>query len=168
MQTRVFPEISEISRRRERRKKGVEKCRWEPWMDRVGWQKIDLQRVNFVIDPAYDSYDPQVRMAGGTPVHYAMEVSQPTQSSSDFKIDISKLRAKCTKKTKMIVLNNPNNPTGKLYSREELEAIAEMVRDFNLIVVADEVYEWHRIHQNCVFTCSTPTQEALATAFEKE
>ncbi|PIO76938.1 hypothetical protein TELCIR_00988 [Teladorsagia circumcincta] len=121
-----------------------------------------------IIDPAYDSYDPQVRMAGGTPVHYAMEVSQPAQSSSDFKIDISKLRAKCTKRTKMIVLNNPNNPTGKLYTREELEAIAEMVRDFNLIVVADEVYEWHRIHQNCVFTCSTPTQEALATAFEKE
>ncbi|KAK6023270.1 hypothetical protein OSTOST_10949 [Ostertagia ostertagi] len=67
-----------------------------------------------IIDPAYDSYDPQVRMAGGVPVHYAMEVSQPAQSSSDFKIDISKLRAKCTKRTKMIVLNNPNNPTGKL------------------------------------------------------
>ncbi|KAK6050781.1 hypothetical protein COOONC_11713 [Cooperia oncophora] len=43
----------------------------------------------------------------------------------------------------MLVLNNPNNPTGKLYSREELEAIAEVVREFNLIVVADEVYEWH-------------------------
>ncbi|KAK6046805.1 hypothetical protein COOONC_15689 [Cooperia oncophora] len=67
----------------------------------------------FVMDPAYDSYDPQVRMAGGVPVHYAMSVSHPAASSSDFKIDIAKLRAKCSQKTKMLVLNNPNNPTGK-------------------------------------------------------
>lgn len=41
------------------------------------------------------------------------------------------------------MLNNPNNPTGKLYTQEELMGIAEIVRDFNLIVIADEVYEWH-------------------------
>uniref|UniRef100_A0A183FSP5 Aminotran_1_2 domain-containing protein n=1 Tax=Heligmosomoides polygyrus TaxID=6339 RepID=A0A183FSP5_HELPZ len=171
-----------------------------------------------IIDPAYDSYDPQVRMAGGVPVHYPMEVPDHAKSSSDFRIDLAKLRAKCSKKTKVLVLNNPNNPTGKLYTQEELMGIAEIVRDFNLIVIADEVYEWHvwdkkmirfatlpgmfertisigsagkafsvtgwklgwcigpnhlmmpikMMHQNCIFTCSTPTQEALACAFEKE
>jgi aspartate/methionine/tyrosine aminotransferase len=43
----------------------------------------------------------------------------------------------------MIVLNNPNNPTGKLYTREELEGIAKIATEFDLLVVADEVYEWH-------------------------
>ncbi|KAK6011577.1 hypothetical protein OSTOST_23331, partial [Ostertagia ostertagi] len=56
----------------------------------------------------------------------------------------------------MIVLNNPNNPTGKLYSREELEAIAEMARDFNLIVVADEVYEWHVWNKKMIRFASLP------------
>ncbi|KAE9411971.1 hypothetical protein Angca_004712, partial [Angiostrongylus cantonensis] len=171
-----------------------------------------------VIDPAYDSYAPQVLMAGGVPVHCAMTVSEQAKTSNDLRLDIAQLRAKCNGKTKMIVLNNPNNPTGKLFTRDELENIAQLARDFNLIVVADEVYEWHvwdkqmirfaslpgmydrtisigsagkafsvtgwklgwciapkhlmtpirMMHQNCVFTCSTPLQEAIATAFEKE
>ncbi|VDL70300.1 unnamed protein product [Nippostrongylus brasiliensis] len=171
-----------------------------------------------IIDPAYDSYDPQVRLAGGVPVHYALSVSDQAKTSNDFRLDLDKLRSMCTDKTKMLVLNNPNNPTGKLYTRQELEGIAEIVRDLDLIVIADEVYEWHvwdkpmirfaslpgmyertvsigsagkafsvtgwklgwciapkelltpikMMHQNCVFTCSTPTQEALACAFEKE
>ncbi|VDM53772.1 unnamed protein product [Angiostrongylus costaricensis] len=171
-----------------------------------------------IIDPAYDSYAPQVLMAGGVPVHCAMTVLEQAKTSNDFRLDIAQLRAKCNGKTKMMVLNNPNNPTGKLFTRDELENIAQLARDFNLIVVADEVYEWHvwgkqmirfaslpgmydrtisigsagkafsvtgwklgwciapkhlmtpirMMHQNCVFTCSTPTQEAIATAFEKE
>ncbi|KAJ1370481.1 hypothetical protein KIN20_032209 [Parelaphostrongylus tenuis] len=171
-----------------------------------------------IIDPAYDSYAPQVLMAGGVPVHCALSVSDQAKTSNDFRFDIGQMRAKCNNKAKMIVLNNPNNPTGKLFTRGELEDIAQLARDFNLIVVADEVYEWHvwnkemirfaslpgmyertisigsagkafsvtgwklgwciapkhlmtpmrMMHQNCVFTCSTPTQEAVATAFEKE
>lgn len=171
-----------------------------------------------IIDPAYDSYAPQVSMAGGVPVHFAMSIPAHAKTSNDFRFHIEQLRAKCSKKTKMIVLNNPNNPTGKLFTRVELESIAQLACDFNLIVVADEVYEWHvwdkqmirfaslpgmydrtisigsagkafsvtgwklgwciapkhlmnpirMMHQNCVFTCSTPIQEAIAAAFEKE
>ncbi|CAJ0592606.1 unnamed protein product [Cylicocyclus nassatus] len=171
-----------------------------------------------IIDPAFDSYAPQVAMAGGVPVHCVMPLKENAKSSADYELDIEQMRGKITSRTKMIVLNNPNNPTGKLYSRNELEAIAKIAREFDLLVIADEVYEWHvwdkkmirfatlpgmyertisigsagkafsvtgwklgwsiapkellnplkMVHQNCTFTCSTPTQEALANAFEKE
>ncbi|CAI4230980.1 unnamed protein product [Auanema sp. JU1783] len=183
----------------------------------LGW--INHGDEVLLIEPTYDCYAPQVRMAGGSPVPVVMNLKEGAKTSAEFTLDVNALRNKWTPKTKMLVLNNPNNPTGKVFSREELEQIAEFVREKNLIVVADEVYEWHvfggekmirfasipgmyertisigsagkafsvtgwklgwaiapehllapikMVHQNCVFTCSTPTQEAIAQAFEKE
>lgn len=64
-------------------------------------------------------------------------------SSADFYLDLDEVRRKITLKTKMIVINNPNNPTGKVFTREELEGLAKIADEFDLIVVSDEVYEFH-------------------------
>lgn len=67
-----------------------------------------------VLEPAYDSYIPQVQMAGGIPVPIALDLKPNPKTSDDYVLNLDKLRSKLTSKTKMIVLNNPNNPTGKL------------------------------------------------------
>uniref|UniRef100_A0A914QPW2 kynurenine--oxoglutarate transaminase n=1 Tax=Panagrolaimus davidi TaxID=227884 RepID=A0A914QPW2_9BILA len=82
-------------------------------------------------------------MAGGVPISVVMELSKNPKTSGDYKLDLNKIESKITKKTKMLVLNNPHNPTGKLFTRKELEGLAEIAKKHDLIVIADEVYEWH-------------------------
>uniref|UniRef100_A0A7E4VCK3 Aminotran_1_2 domain-containing protein n=1 Tax=Panagrellus redivivus TaxID=6233 RepID=A0A7E4VCK3_PANRE len=107
----------------------------------LGWLNEGDEVI--VLEPAYDSYLPQIKMGGGVPVPVVMELAEGATGSEDYKLDLAKIESKITSKTKMLVLNNPNNPTGKLFTREELEGIAELVKKHDLIVVADEVYEWH-------------------------
>jgi kynurenine--oxoglutarate transaminase/cysteine-S-conjugate beta-lyase/glutamine--phenylpyruvate transaminase len=107
----------------------------------LGWLNKGDEVI--VLEPAYDSYLPQIKMGGGVPVPVVMELSDNPKTSGDYKLDLNKIESKITNKTKMIVVNNPNNPTGKLFTREELEGIAVLVRKHDLIVIADEVYEWH-------------------------
>lgn len=83
-------------------------------------------------------------MAGGVPIPIVLKYDETQESASKaFCLDLEVIKSKITSKTKMIVLNNPNNPTGKLFSRKELEGIARIAEKENLIVIADEVYEWH-------------------------
>ncbi len=84
--------------------------------------------------PSYVSYDPCIRMAGGKPVIIEL------QEKDDFRITAEQIRNACTEKTKILVLPFPNNPTGAVMSREELEPIAEVVREKDLFVVSDEIY----------------------------
>lgn len=179
-------------------------------------------------------------MAGGVPVPIVLELRPNATTSADYILDLEAVEAKISSRTKMLILNNPQNPTGKLFSMEELAGIAALAEKYNLIVVSDEVYEWHvypgkemirfgkclhwqvrhettigyaierlaslpgtydrtitvgsagkafsitgwhlgwamgpdhllaplkRIHQNCISTCATPLQEAVARAFEEE
>lgn len=96
-----------------------------------------------VIEPAYDCYYPQVKFAGGVPVPVVMNLAEGATSASQFTIDFADMESKINEKTKMLVINNPHNPTGKLFSRHELEKLAEIAKKHNLIVIADEVYEFH-------------------------
>lgn len=86
------------------------------------------------LEPYYDSYAPCVTMAGGTPRYVALEFP-------DFALDEAALDAACNDRTRMIVLNTPQNPTGKVFSRDELETIARIARKYDTLVLADEVYE---------------------------
>src|SRR5437763_2144617 len=88
-----------------------------------------------VPSPYWVSYPEQARLVGALPV--AVE----TQEAADFDLDPAGLRAAVTPRTKVIVLNSPNNPTGAVFSPAALEAVAELAVERRLFVVSDECYE---------------------------
>jgi N-succinyldiaminopimelate aminotransferase len=85
-------------------------------------------------EPYYDSYAACIAMAGATR-------RVVTLRTPDYSFDPDELRAAVTSRTKLILLNTPHNPTGKVFSRTELECIAELARERDILVVTDEVYE---------------------------
>jgi aminotransferase len=87
-----------------------------------------------VAAPSYVSYMPGVLFAGGKPV------AMPLKESDNFKITPESIRAAITPKTKAIVVAYPNNPTGAIMAREDYEKIAPVIEEYDLIVIADEVY----------------------------
>ena len=87
-----------------------------------------------IIEPSFVSYAPLVTLAGGVPVPVA------TSLESAFKVQPEQIEAAITTKTKAILLCSPNNPTGALLNRSELEKLAVIVEKYNLIVLSDEIY----------------------------
>jgi len=85
-------------------------------------------------EPCYVSYRATILFAGGTPL--AVE----TKAENGFRLTRAMLEAKCTPKTKLLMLNFPNNPTGAIMSRQDLEDIAAFARERDLIVITDEIY----------------------------
>ena len=85
--------------------------------------------------PYWVSYPELVRLADGVPV--VVETSK----ESNYKYTIESLNSAVTDKTKAIVINSPNNPTGTVYSKEELEVIADFAKNNNLLIISDEIYE---------------------------
>lgn len=165
-----------------------------------------------------------IRMAGGIPkfiplVPRANADADAKVSSADWQLDFAALERLFSARTRMIIMNTPNNPVGKVFTRVELERIAALCRQYNVLCISDEVYEWlvypgaehvrmctlpgmwertltigsagktfsvtgwkigwaygpaalmrnlQMVHQNSVYTCSTPVQEAVALALEAE
>jgi len=85
--------------------------------------------------PYWVSYPELVQLADGVPVFIK------TEEKDNFKLSIDKLEAAVTEKTKMIIVNTPNNPTGTVYNKEDLMLIAEFAKKHDLIILADEIYE---------------------------
>uniref|UniRef100_A0A6A7G7S7 Aminotransferase n=1 Tax=Hirondellea gigas TaxID=1518452 RepID=A0A6A7G7S7_9CRUS len=95
------------------------------------------------IEPFYDAYPADVIMAGGIPVYVPLKAPKNSTSSHEWTLDMKEFEASISSKTKAVFLNNPHNPTGKMFSREELQQISEIVlRHPNMIVISDEVYEF--------------------------
>ena len=85
-------------------------------------------------EPSFVCYKPLTQMAGGVPVPL------PTRAEDQFKLTADSLRAAITPRTKLLILPYPNNPTGAIMTRDELQAIATVIKDTNIIVLSDEIY----------------------------
>lgn len=88
-----------------------------------------------VPSPCWVSYTEQIHMIGAVPVLVEM------QAETGFQLDVERIREAVTPRTKAIIVNNPNNPTGAVYSRDTLMKLEALAREKNLAIIADEIYE---------------------------
>jgi len=94
-------------------------------------------------EPFYDAYLADIQMAGGITKTIPLKFPKKCKSSAEFTLDYAELDNMITDKTKLLFINNPHNPTGKCWSREELVELSNVVQKYpNLLVVSDEAYEW--------------------------
>jgi aspartate/methionine/tyrosine aminotransferase len=112
-----------------------------------------------ILEPAYDAYAPDMIMAGAVPIYVKLhpptkderpktnaDISSASSSfvlrpSSSWHFDLDELRAAFARRPKLILLNTPHNPTGKVFTRAELELIAALCQEFDVLAIADEVYD---------------------------
>ncbi|MGH2377799.1 MAG: pyridoxal phosphate-dependent aminotransferase [Candidatus Limnocylindria bacterium] len=101
-----------------------------------------------VLEPFYENYGPDAAICGAVPVYVPLRQPAPAAggagvSGADQRaaFDPDELRRAFTARTKAVILNTPNNPTGRVFTRAELEAIADLCREFDAIAVTDEIYE---------------------------
>lgn len=87
-----------------------------------------------IFDPAYDSYVPAIELAGARAVHLPLTVP-------DYRIDWQRVKEAITARTRLIIINSPHNPCGAVLGMQDLDALAEVVRDRDIYVLSDEVYE---------------------------
>lgn len=87
-----------------------------------------------IVEPSFVCYKPIVQMSGGVPIIIE------TKEENSFKLKAGELKEKITSKTKLLILPYPNNPTGAIMTREDLEPIAEVIRGTDIIILTDEIY----------------------------
>jgi aminotransferase len=94
-----------------------------------------------IFEPFYENYGPDAILSGATPRYVTLH-------EPDWTFDPDELAAAFNDKTKAIIINTPNNPTGKVFTREELATIAALCRKWDVIAISDEIYE-HIIYDGC-------------------
>lgn len=95
---------------------------------------IDPGDEVLVVEPCFVCYAPLVELAGGIPV------SVPTRIENNFKLTVDDFKDKVTERTKLIIIPFPNNPTGAIMTKEDLEPVAEFLRSTDIMVLSDEIY----------------------------
>jgi methionine aminotransferase len=104
-----------------------------------------------ILDPSYDCYEPAVILAGGKPIHVSL--------NDDFSVDWNKVEAAFTAKTKMIIVNNPQNPSGTVLSIKDIEQLETILdKHPNVLLLSDEVYEYITFEEKHI---SANTREKL-------
>jgi aminotransferase len=88
-----------------------------------------------VFQPFYENYGPDALLSGAKPVRVTLR-------PPDWSIDPGELRRAFSPRTKAVIINTPNNPTGKVFTRDDLESVAALCREFNAFALADEIYEY--------------------------
>ncbi len=100
-----------------------------------------------VFKPAYDSYEPTIKLNGGKPVLLQLK-------GDDFKIDWEELEATINSKTKMIIINTPHNPSGKMLSENDMRRLESLLKNTDIILLSDEVYEHLTFDENVHYSAS--------------
>ena len=95
-----------------------------------------------VLDPCYDSYDPNIELAGGVAVHVPL-------TPGSFTPDFGRIAASLTPRTRAIVINTPHNPSATVWSRADMERLAELLAPTDVVVISDEVYE-HMVYDGAL------------------
>ncbi len=88
-----------------------------------------------IFQPFYENYGPDAKLTGATPKWVPLK-------DPDWSFDVDELRAAFSPRTKAVILNTPNNPTGQVFSRAELEQVAALCREFDAVAISDEIYEY--------------------------
>jgi len=102
---------------------------------------INIGDEVILFDPAYDCYDPSIVLQGGVPIHIELEFPS-------YSINWLAVQSKISIKTKMIIVNNPHNPTGSIWGKNDIIELENIIKTYpNLIILSDEVYE-HMQYQN--------------------
>jgi len=102
-----------------------------------------------VFEPAYDSYVPAIELNGGIPVYITLtpsntsesEMTMPDSDVPDYVIDWQLVAEKITDKTRLILVNTPHNPTGRVWTQNDLQQLADLIQKRDIWIVSDEVYE---------------------------
>ena len=117
-----------------------------------------------VFDPAYDAYEPAVALAGGRVHHLPL-------SGPEFRVDWDRVRDTLSAHTRLIILNSPHNPTGAIFEAADLEALAQLTRDTEVLLLADEVYEHivfdARAHQSLLRDPELAARAFVVSSFGK-
>ena len=92
-----------------------------------------------VFEPFYENYGPDTILSGATPRY--VRLHPPDSTSKEWRYDPQELRAAFSANTKAIILNTPNNPTGKVFTRAEMEFIRDLCVEFDVLAITDEIYE---------------------------
>lgn len=100
--------------------------------------------------PYFPSYAEQVLIAGGSPVSVPLK-----QSTDSYRLDVAAIRKNITKKTKAILINSPHNPSGAVFAKEDLMALADMVHGTSAYIITDEVYDYLTYDAAAYFNIAT-------------
>ena len=125
---------------------------------------IDNGDEVLVVEPCFVCYAPLVELAGGVPVPV------PTKIENNFKLTVDDIKDKITDRTKILILPFPNNPTGAIMTREDLEPIAKFLRDTNIMVLSDEIYSeltYGRKHFSIIELDGMPERTIYVNGFSK-
>lgn len=117
-----------------------------------------------VLEPVYDSYVPAIELQGGIPVRVSM-------AAPHYRPDWAAVRAAITPRTRMIMINTPHNPTGAVWTEDDLRALAQLVAGTDIVVVSDEVYE-HIVfdgarHESCARHPDLAARSIIVSSFGK-
>jgi methionine transaminase len=110
-----------------------------------------------VLDPCYDSYEPNIVLAGGVAVHVPL-------MPGSFAPDFDRIAAALTPRTRAIIVNTPHNPSATVWSADDMVRLAELLRNTDVIVIADEVYE-HMVFDDQLHQSVARTPELAARSF---
>ena len=118
-----------------------------------------------IIEPAYDSYRPSIELAGGKTIAVSLEVRRDAHGQvASYEIPWDALANAINSKTRLLMINSPHNPTGMVWQKEDLDRLAQLVKNTPTLILSDEVYE-HMVYEGAAHHSVASHPELAARSF---